>query len=89
MLRLLNGVISEIFDPNLFHSRLSFLESGKDAIDIKTQLKQGKAHNGFRLPALQTKFYTRSALMTNLIPTPSEGKVRAKFQLGKKNREDR
>lgn len=89
MLRLLNGVISEIFDPNLFHSRLSFLESGKDAIDIKTQLKQGKAHNGFRLPALQTKFYTRSALMTNLIPTPSEGKVRAKFQLGKKSREDR
>lgn len=36
ILRLINGIITEIFDPNIFFSRLSFLESGKDAIDIKT-----------------------------------------------------
>ena len=39
ILRLINGVITEIFDPNLFYSRLNFLESGKEAIDIKTLLK--------------------------------------------------
>ena len=37
-MRLINGVITEIFDPNLFYSRLSFLESGKDALDIKNNL---------------------------------------------------
>ena len=37
-LRLINGVITEIFDPNIFYSRLSFLESGKDALDIKNNL---------------------------------------------------
>ena len=39
ILRLINGIISEIFDPNLFFSRLSFLESGKEALDIKVALK--------------------------------------------------
>jgi hypothetical protein len=34
--RLMNGVITEVLDPNLFFSRFSFLESGKDAIDIKS-----------------------------------------------------
>jgi hypothetical protein len=42
VLRLLNGVVTEIFDPNIFFSRLSFLESGKDAIDIKNELNAGK-----------------------------------------------
>ena len=37
-MRLINGVITEIFDPNIFYSRFSFLESGKDAIDIKNDL---------------------------------------------------
>jgi hypothetical protein len=44
--RLMNGVITEVLDPNLYYSRLSFLESGKDAIDIKNQLILGK-HVGF------------------------------------------
>ena len=39
ILRLLNGVITELYDPNIMYSRLSFFESGKDAIDIKTVLK--------------------------------------------------
>ena len=38
-MRLINGVITEIFDPNIYYSRFSFLESGKDAIDIKNDLK--------------------------------------------------
>ena len=78
-MRLINGVITEIFDPNIFYSRLSFLESGKEAIDIKNDLSQGKSHNNFKLPSIRDKFYTRSALIRNLIPKPSEGKVRAKF----------
>jgi len=76
---MINGVITEIFDPNIFYSRLSFLESGKDALDIKNNLNQGRAHNGFKLPNLKSKFYTRSALIKNLIPMPSEGKIRAKY----------
>jgi hypothetical protein len=40
--RYMNGVISEILDPNLYYSRFSFLESSKDAIDIKHELFQGK-----------------------------------------------
>lgn len=40
--RLVNGVITEILDPNLFFSRLSFLESSKDAIDIKNDLTLGR-----------------------------------------------
>lgn len=81
-MRLINGVITEIFDPNIFYSRLSFLESGKDALDIKNNLNQGRAHNGFKLPNLKNKFYTRSALIKNLIPMPSEGKIRAKYADG-------
>ena len=81
-MRLINGVITEIFDPNINYSRFSFLESGKDAIDIKNDLKQGKSHNGYKLPTIVSKFYTRSALVKNLIPLPSEGKIRAKFGEG-------
>lgn len=74
--RLINGVITETFDPNIFYSRLSFLESGKDGIDIKYELNAGKQHNGYKLPNIQNKFYTRSALIKNLVPVPSEGRVR-------------
>lgn len=37
-LRLVNGVITEVLDANINYSRLSFLESGKDALDIKNNL---------------------------------------------------
>ena len=37
-MRLINGTITEVLDPNIFYSRLSFLESGKDALDIKSNL---------------------------------------------------
>lgn len=41
--QLMNGFISEVLDPNLCYSRLSFLESGKDAIDLKESIYRGKS----------------------------------------------
>lgn len=37
-MRLISGVITEIIDPKLYFSRFSFLESGKEAIDIKYKI---------------------------------------------------
>ena len=45
--RLINGVITEVLDPNLFYSRMSFMESGRDAMSIKTDLGLGLRH-GFQ-----------------------------------------
>ena len=73
-MKLVNGVITDLLDPNVFYSRFSFLESGKDALDIKLRINQkGKKQDS------KSKFYTRSALVKNLIPNPSEGRVRKLF----------
>jgi len=79
--RLMNGVISELLDPNLFFSRLSFLESGKEALDIKDELNLGKrvGFQAYKLPSLQDKYYTRSTRVRNFYQSSTEGKVRAKF----------
>lgn len=37
-MRLISGCITEIVDPKLYYSRFSFLESGKEAIDIKHRM---------------------------------------------------
>ena len=79
--RLMNGVITEILDPNILYSRISFLESSKDAIDLKNDLNMGK-HVGFqkyKLPSIAEKYYTRSCLVKNFFDESSEGRVRAKF----------
>jgi hypothetical protein len=34
-MRLINGAITEVLDPKIYYSRFSFLESGKEAIDLK------------------------------------------------------
>lgn len=39
-MRLVNGVITELLDPQIYYSRFSFLESGKDAIDKKYAIAQ-------------------------------------------------
>jgi len=81
-MRLANGVITEVLDPSMYYSRLSFLESGKEAIDKKHKLGNKSsiaANSGFKLPNTANKYYTRSALVKNLIPNPSEGRVRARF----------
>jgi len=89
-LRLINGAMTEILDPKIYYSRFSFLESGKDAIDLKHKMTKKKSPNRLdnvnssptassTLPNVKNKYYTRSTLMKNLIPFPSEGKVRALF----------
>lgn len=94
--RLINGAITEVLDPNLYYSRFSFLESGKDAIDIKSKIAKRTSPSGRQdpnmspelvganmppsaLPNGKNKYYTRSTLVKNLIPFPSEGRVRALF----------
>lgn len=74
-MKLINDVITLLIDPNLYYSRLSFFESGREAINIKYQ-KSKRQSNGMN------KFFTRSALVSQLIPNPSEGKVRALFGTG-------
>jgi hypothetical protein len=69
-----NGVITELLDPQIYYSRFSFLESGKDAIDIKSAMAV-KRHVGVK----KNQHYTRSALIKNLIPQPSDGRVRSLF----------
>jgi hypothetical protein len=80
---LMNGVITEILDPNMFFSRLSFLESGADAIDLKNELLQGKrvGFAGHKLPRISDKYYTRSSMIKNFFGTgtSTEGRIRAKF----------
>ena len=36
-MRYINGAMTEVIDPKIYYSRFSFLESGKDAIDLKYQ----------------------------------------------------
>ncbi len=81
-MRLLNGAVTEVLDPKIYYSRFSFLESGKEAIDIKYRNNKKKSSNtegSVSLPNVKNKYYTRSTLVKNLIPFPSEGKVRALF----------
>lgn len=86
-MRLISGCITEIVDPKLYYSRFSFLESGKEAIDIKhrmfkmSNLKMPHVDQQTSpfLPKDKNKYYTRSTLVKNLFPIPSEGKVRAMF----------
>ena len=76
-MRLVNGVITELLDPKIYYSRFSFLESGKEAIDRKHIINTKKSNT---LEKGSAKYYTRSALVKNVIPRPSDGKVRAIFK---------
>ena len=71
-MRLINGIITQMLDPNLYYSRFSFLESGKEALDIKLKMKKPPDES-------KKKFYARSPLVESLVPHPSEGRVRALF----------
>ena len=48
-MRLINGAITEVLDPKIYYSRFSFLESGKEAIDLK--YKMSKKQSPTRLNA--------------------------------------
>lgn len=76
-MKLINDLITKLIDPNIYYSRFSFFESGRDAIAIKYE----KARSGNSM-SQQNKFFRRSALVEQLFPNPSEGKVRALFQTG-------
>ena len=75
-MKLLNDVITQLIDPNLYYSRFSFFESSREAINIKFE-KSKRQMNGPK------KFFTRSALVQQLIPNPAEGQVRAMFGTGR------
>lgn len=56
--RLINDLITALVDPNLYYSRFSFFESGREAIEIKMQqVKKGL------IAAPKKKFMIRSTLM--------------------------
>ena len=71
-------MITQLIDPNLYFSRFSFFESGREAINIK--YKKSKSSN---TESAQNRFFKRTALVEQLFPNPSEGKVRALFGTGK------
>lgn len=77
----MNGVVTEVLDPNMYYSRLSFLESGKDALGIKHALIQGKrvGFAGHKLPRISEKYYTRTSMNKNFSGPSDVGSVRARF----------
>ena len=79
VMRLVNGVITELIDPKIYYSRFSFLESGKEAIDKKFLISTKNTAKSGPQEDKRGKYYTRSALVKNLIPKPSDGRVRALF----------
>lgn len=80
VMRMVNGVITELLDPKIYYSRFSFLESGKEAIDKKFIMNTKNIGKKGPVEDKRGKYYTRSALVKNLIPKPSDGKVRALFK---------
>jgi hypothetical protein len=56
-MKLINDVITQLIDPNVYYSRLSFFESGKDAINIKYEKSKKQPPSGM------SKFFMRSALV--------------------------
>ena len=40
-MKLINDLITQLIDPNIFYSRFSFFESGRDAIAIKYEKAKG------------------------------------------------
>lgn len=83
----MNGIITEVLDPNLYYSRISFLESGKEAIDLKYEIGKGKSvgEGNIKLPSISSLFYTRSTLVKNLFETPTDGNIRKRFSDNFKN----
>lgn len=57
-MKLINDLITQLLDPNIFYSRFSFFESGRDAIELKHEKR--KAQNFDRT---RKRFFTRSALV--------------------------
>ena len=57
-MKLINDLITKLIDPNIFYSRFSFFESGRDAINIKYSVSPSKIFYdiyflSYRKPVLQ------------------------------------
>ena len=77
----MNGVITELLDPNLFYSRMTFLDSDKEAFDTYDKLNMGKriGFQEYKLPNISEKYYTRSSKVRYQLQSSNEGRIRAKF----------
>ncbi|CAG9326247.1 unnamed protein product [Blepharisma stoltei] len=60
-------VITKLFDPECFYSRISFLESGIDALSVA-----GKARS-----KMSAKYYSTSSVVKSLFPNPQHPRTRA------------
>jgi len=70
-LQKMNFIITKLLDPNIYYSRFSYWESGKEAIDKvfhKNVENIGSKKHG--------EFYT-SSLIAVLVPMPTDGKLRS------------
>ena len=68
----MNFITTKLLDPNIYYSRFSYWESGKEAIDKvfhKNVENIGSKKHG--------KFYTTSSLIAVLVPKPTDGKLRS------------
>lgn len=57
-MKLINDLITQLIDPNLYYSRFSFFESSREAINIKTEKAKVQGTTSSK-----EKFYRRSALI--------------------------
>mmetsp|Transcript_13228 Transcript_13228/g.24779 ORF Transcript_13228/g.24779 Transcript_13228/m.24779 type:complete len:530 (+) Transcript_13228:4028-5617(+) len=63
----LQQVITRLLDPEVFLSRLSFLESSLDALHLKPKFREN----------LKGKYYSTSAIVKSLFPVPQHPRARA------------
>ena len=47
-MKLINDVITHLLDPSIYFSRFSFLESGKEAINIKYEVRNSSIVLNFK-----------------------------------------
>lgn len=66
-LQKIQSVLTTLLDPDYYYSRLSFLESGLDAVSLAAQASK----------QMKGKYYSISALVKSLFPNPSHPRTRA------------
>lgn len=64
-LKLINDVITHLIDPNIYYSRFSFFESGREAINIKYEVSQQIRVSFFSTPYLYRNLRDDKTVKTN------------------------
>jgi len=59
-MKLINDLITQLFDPNLFFSRFSFLESNREAINIKYQKSKQQSNSSSQADSSRDPHWSRS-----------------------------